>query len=218
MNYPSLNEQKENISKKIDLLFRIDDFELSIDYLKAIHKFLFREVLPNSGKFRKDNLTKKEYILNGDTVIYPDYHTIDIYLKFDMNDEKKVNYSKLTLEEKIVKIADFTSRIWLVHPFDEGNTRTTCVFIEKYLKHLGFQIDNKIFKDNAEYFRNALVKSNYYNYEYSIHSDINPLINFFKKALIDPTIELDEKNLYISELFDKNYPKRKSRIFKELLK
>lgn len=216
MRFPKLEEHKKNISERIDLLFKIDDFELSIDYLKAIHKFLFRGTLPNSGHFREDNLIKAEYTLNGDSVIYPDYHTIKTYLEYDMSSEKKIDYSKLTEEEKIKKIADFTSRIWLVHPFDEGNTRTTCVFIEKYLKYLGFQIDNRIFKENAEYFRNALVKSNYYNYDVGIHPDMEPLINFFKKALIDPTIELDEESLYVKRKDNTFIPKTKSKKLKEL--
>jgi len=212
MKYPQLQEQKQNISERIDLLFKIDDFQLSIDYLKIIHKFLFKDVLFNCGNFRENNITKSEYILNGDTVIYPDYHTIKTYLEYDMNSEKKKDYSKMNIEEQIMKIADFTSRIWLVHPFDEGNTRTTCVFIEKYLKHLGFQIDNHIFKENAEYFRNALVKSNYYNQELGIHMDMTPLINFFRKVLIDENIILNEEELYVKKELEQSLTnKRKIR-------
>lgn len=208
MRYPDLYDKKDNVAERIELLFKLDDFELSIEYLRAIHRYLFRDILPDSGNFRKDNLTKKEDILNGKSVIYPDFHTILTYLEYDLLEERKIDYSKLTIEDKIRKVASFTSRIWQTHPFDEGNTRTTCVFIEKYLKYLGFTIDNSLFKKYADYFRNALVKANYYDYELSIRPDIEPLVNFLKKVLIDPSIELNEKELYVDKLFEVKPKKR----------
>ncbi len=43
----------------------------------------------------------------------------------------------------------FTSDIWKIHPFCEGNTRATAVFIIKYLKTLGFHVSNDVFVGNS---------------------------------------------------------------------
>ena len=136
MDYIKLIKQRENISMRINDMLASDDFDLSIRYLTTIHEILFKGILFENGHFRKDNLSKDEVILNGDTVKYPDYHTIVSYLKFTIFDEKKIDYDKLNIEDVIYNIANFTAKIWLIHPFYEGNTRTTCVFVEKYLKSL----------------------------------------------------------------------------------
>ncbi len=107
----------------------------------------------------------------------------------------------MNVYDEIKQIVKFTSRIWYIHPFMEGNTRTTCVFIEKYLKSLGFSIDNGFFKENAEYFRNALVRANYENSELHIEKDIWPLTKFFIKMLYDETIEIEDSDVFMPELF-----------------
>ncbi|WP_261813036.1 Fic family protein [Paraclostridium bifermentans] len=90
------------------------------------------------------------------------------------------------------RLARFTSSIWQVHPFCEGNTRTTAVFIIKYLRSLGYNVNNDLFKKHSLYFRNALVLSNYSDVNRNIRPDFKYLESFFEKLLIDTKIELEQ--------------------------
>lgn len=212
MDLTKLINSRDEISKRIENLLKAGEFELSVNYLRAIHKYLFRDILTANGDIRTYNIRKKEYVLNGDTVEYPDYHSIESLLNYDLNSEKKIDYRTLSNEEVVKRIASLTSRIWLVHPFCEGNTRTTCVFIENYLRYLGYDVNNDIFKENALYFRNALVVSNYYNHELFIRYNLKPLEMFFTKLLIDHNIQLSLEDVCIRELFENaEYVKKKSK-------
>ncbi len=203
MDYLStLMQERGNIAKKIDKYLEIDDFQFDINYLMAIHKYLFKGVIPFAGNFRECNLTRKEKVLNNESLIYADYKRIYLCLEYDFDNEKKKNYKGISNEELVMNIADFTLRIWQAHPFRDGNTRTVSVFIQKYLKNMGYVIDNSIFKENGVYFRNALVLAGYYNYELGVHRNMEYIIKFYRKLLIDKTIELDSNSVYVSELFD----------------
>ncbi len=148
------------------------------------------------------DITKKEDILNGDTVKYVNYQEIESYFDYDFKEEKSFDYSKLNNDELINHIAKFTSSIWQVHPFGEGNTRTTAVFIEKYLNSMGFNVNNEMFKNNSVYFRNALIRSNYGNIPKGIYPTFNYLRMFFENLLQGKNNELVNKDLYIKELVE----------------
>ena len=194
-------EARKEVSNRINKLSQIDDFELSIEYLKAVHKYLFHDFLVSSGEFRNYNLKKSEIIINDHSVKYTDYHNIETNLRYDFEEEKKINYKYLEPDKQIKKIAEFTARIWSTHPFIEGNTRTTSIFIQKYLKYLGFSTNDEYFKTNSKYFRNALVKASYYNQIYKVTQDYMPLMKFYKKLLYDNTIELKLSDLIVKEMF-----------------
>lgn len=202
MDYIKYINQLSLISTRINELLSDGHFELSQEYLRYIHKYLFKDIYPSNGEYRTYDLIKNEMTLNEKSVIYASYNTIETYLKYDLDEEKKINYSKLSKKVQVRKIADFTARLWSTHAFSEGNTRTIAVFIQKYLHHLGYKTDNNIFKENSRFFRNALVKASYYNESLHIHLDQKPLIAFFTKVMIDPTIELDEDTVYVNELFE----------------
>ena len=160
------------------------------DYLtlKNYHQRLFCNLdkkIYNPGAFRLYNITKAESILNGDTVSYQSYDMIEETLKYDFQEEREQNYIEFNEEQLINRICEFTSRIWQVHPFCEGNTRTTAIFIQKYLISMGFKVNNEIFKDNSKYFRNALVRANYINYSKGINADKKYLIMFFENLLLN---------------------------------
>ena len=173
------------------------EFKFSIDYLKKIHKSLFSDILKKNyvGIFRNYNISKNERILSGNSVIYADYRELTECLNYDFEREKKNDYKNLPLDEKINKVSNFISSIWQVHPFIEGNTRTTAIFLIKYLKKLGFKLNEDIFMENSLYFRNALVLSNYSNRELKISNDFRFLISFFIKLIVDK----NEKLLLIKE-------------------
>ena len=173
------------------------EFKFSIDYLKKIHKSLFSDILKKNyvGIFRNYNISKNERILSGNSVIYADYRELTECLNYDFEREKKNDYKNLPLDEKINKVSNFISSIWQVHPFIEGNTRTTAIFLIKYLKKLGFKLNEDIFMENSLYFRNALVLSNYSNRELKISNDFRFLTSFFIKLIVN----YDERLLLIKE-------------------
>lgn len=189
------------VSMRIVELLEQDNFELSVDYLKYIHKYLFQDVYEFAGEFRKIDFSKYEKILNNDSVAYGNCKTLAESLEYDISLEKEKDYKDKSIVEVIKNITDFTSNIWQVHPFREGNTRTTVVFIEKYLISLGYNVDNSLFKDKSVYFRNALVRSNYFNNYLNIKEDKSYLIKFYENLLLGKNNNLHSEDLIVKELF-----------------
>ena len=183
-NSTDINIQKEKecdlVSLRIAQLLEDKSFGFSPIILKNIHRYLFKDIYDFAGNYREYNISKKEPILNGETVKYVNYQDIESYFEYDFKEEKNFDYSKLNNDELITHIAKFTSSIWQVHPFGEGNTRTTAVFIEKYLNNMGFNVNNDMFKEYSLYFRNALVRSNYGNIPKGIYHIFDYLIMFFE--------------------------------------
>ena len=191
------------VSTRIVELLQEDNFELSVDYLKYVHKYLFQDVYEFAGEFRKVDFSKHERILNNDSVAYGDHKLLEQSLDYDIILEKNKNYKEMNIVDVINNITDFSSRIWQIHPFREGNTRTTALFIEKYLVSLGYNVDNTLFKDKSVYFRNALVRSNYFNNYLNIKEDNSFLIKFYENLLLGKNNNLHSKDLIVEELFNK---------------
>ena len=191
------------VSTKIVELLQENNFELSIDYLKYVHKYLFQDVYEFAGIFRKVVFSKHERILNNDSVAYGDHKLLEQSLDYDITLEKNKNYNEMNIVDVINNITDFTSRIWQIHPFREGNTRTTAIFIEKYLVSLGYNVDNTLFKDKSVYFRNALVRSNYFNNYLNIKEDNSFLIKFYENLLLGKNNNLHSRDLIVEKLFNK---------------
>lgn len=194
------NKECDIVSTRIAEILEDGSFTFSPIYLKSIHRRLFENIFEGelegwAGKFREINITKKEPILDGDAVTYANHFDILDYLKYDFEEEKSKDYTKLSQEQQVQRVAKFTSAIWQTHPFREGNTRTTAVFIEKYLRTKGYNVNNELFKENSVYFRNALVLSNYTNISKGINSNYEYLYSFFKKLLIDREIKLEKMNI-----------------------
>lgn len=191
------------VSTRIVELLQENNFELSIDYLKYVHKYLFQDVYEFAGEFRKVDFSKHERILNNDSVAYGDYKLLEQSLDYDITLEKNKNYNEMNIVDVINNITDFSSSIWQIHPFREGNTRTTALFIEKYLVSLGYNVDNTLFKDKSVYFRNALVRSNYFNNYLNIKEDNRFLIKFYENLLLGKNNNLHSRDLIVEKLFNK---------------
>ena len=191
------------VSTRIVQLLEEDNFELSVDYIKNIHKYLFKDVYEFAGEFRKVDFSKHERILNNDSVAYGDHKLLEQSIDYDITLEKNKNYNEMNIVDVINNITDFSSRIWQIHPFREGNTRTTAIFIEKYLVSLGYNVDNTLFKDKSVYFRNALVRSNYFNNYLNIKEDNSFLIKFYENLLLGKNNNLHSRDLIVEELFNK---------------
>ena len=190
------------VSTKIVQLLEEDSFELSVNYLKYVHKFLFQDVYEFAGEFRKVDFSKCEQILNNDSVAYGDCKTLEQSLEYDISLEKVKNYNAMNIVDVINNITNFSANIWQTHPFREGNTRTTALFIEKYLLSLGYNVDNTMFKEKSVYFRNALVRSNYFNNYLNIKEDNSYLIRFYENLLLGKNNNLHSKDLIVKELFN----------------
>lgn len=188
-------KEADIVSTRITELLGERTFQFSPAEWKTIHGRLFRGVLDRAGEYRTYNITKNEWVLNGETVLYASADSIKPTLDYDFGQEKAFSYEGLSALEAVRHIAKFTSGIWQIHPFCEGNTRATAVFIIKYLKTFGFHVSNDVFAENSWYFRNALVRSNYSNMEKGIAATTKYLERFFENLLLGYQNEL--KNRYI---------------------
>jgi fido (protein-threonine AMPylation protein) len=190
-------EEADKVSARITELLAEKTFHFSPLELQDIHRRLFEGIYTFAGETRDYNITKKEWVLQDDTVSYVSCTMIRVALEYDFDKEKKIDYQTLTLKEKVEHIINFVSGIWQIHPFAEGNTRTTAVFIIKYLRTFGFDVSNTIFADNSWYFRNALVRANYSNYIKDVHATQEYLNKFFGNLLFNEQNELHNRDLLI---------------------
>ena len=154
--------------------------------------------------YRDYNITKKEWVLNGDTVTYASFQSIKETLEYDFEQEKNFSYKGLSLDESIKHLCSFTANIWQIHPFCEGNTRTTAVFMIKYLRTFGFDINDEVFADNSWYFRNSLVRANYTNFQKNIFEDTSFLEKFFYNLLTNSKYELKNRYTHIDNIQSAN--------------
>lgn len=193
------NETKEAdiVSARIAKLLGEKSFQFSPAEWQTIHRRLFEGVFDHAGKIRPYNITKKEWVLNGETVIYADYNSIRDTLDYDFATERQFSYEGLSVEASVKHLAKFASDIWQIHPFCEGNTRATAVFMIKYMKTFGFRVNNDAFEKNSWYFRNALVRANYNDLQKGIHSTTKFLELFFGNLLLGTNHELKNRFLHV---------------------
>ena len=190
-------EEADIVASRITELLGEKTFQFSPAEFKEIHRRLFAGVFDHAGKIRDYNITKPEWVLAGDTVTYASFESINATLDYDFKTEKEFDYSGLSVDSSVKHIAKFASDIWQIHPFGEGNTRATAVFIIKYLKTFGFEVSNDIFAENSWYFRNALVRANYNNLQKGITATTKYLELFFENLLLGSNNELKNRFLHI---------------------
>ena len=191
-------EEADKVSSRIAGLLSETAFSFSPNEYISIHRKLFMGIYSHAGKIRDYNITKKEWVLDGATVMYGSASELIATLEYDFSQEKAFSYKGLSMEEIIHHLAVFISRLWQIHIFEEGNTRTTAVFFIKYLRMLGFTATNDIFAENAWYFRNALVRANYTNLQKGIYETTEYLEVFLRNLLLGERNELHNRNLHIS--------------------
>lgn len=190
-------KEADIVASRIAALLGEQTFQFSPAEWLTIHKRLFEGVFDHAGMIRTYNITKKEWVLRGETVLYASAESIKPALDYDFDMEKKFSYEGLSVIEAIKHISKFTSGIWQIHPFCEGNTRATAVFIIKYLKTFGFRIGNDVFADHSWYFRNALVRANYNNFSKGVNATTEYLEYFFENLLLSKEHDLKNRYLHI---------------------
>ena len=195
-------EEADKVSSRIAEILSETAFSFSPNEYISIHRKLFQGIYEHAGKIRDYNITKKEWVLDGETVMYGSASELRATLEYDFSQERDFSYKGLSIDEIIHHLAVFISRLWQIHIFGEGNTRTTAVFFIKYLRTLGFSATNDIFAENAWYFRNALVRANYTNLQKGIHETTEYLEAFLRNLLLKEKKELHNRNLHISGLLN----------------
>ena len=201
------SEEADKVATRITEILSDKSFNFNPVELTRIHNKLFSGIYKHAGKIREYNFIKEEWVLNKDSVTYASFDTIELALDYDFEKEKNFSYKDLSLDESIKHLCRFTSDIWQIHPFCEGNTRTTAVFMIKYLRTFGFDINDDVFAKYSWYFRNSLVRANYKNFEKNIFENISFLEKFFYNLLTDSNYELKNRFLhidYIDNMIDIN--------------
>src|SRR5690606_23771185 len=190
-------EEADKVATRITEILSEQTFTFSpIEYL-AIHRRLFHGIYKHAGKIRDYNITKPEWILDGETILYGSAESLNETLEYDFQQEKQFSYKGLNLPETIEHLARFTSYLWQIHPFGEGNTRTTAIFLIKYLRTFGFSVNNELFEQHSWYFRNALVRANYNNHSQNIYATNEFLLRFFENLLLSENHVLKNREMHI---------------------
>lgn len=191
-------EEADKVAANMAKLLGQESFSFTAGEFLSIHRHLFEGVFKHAGEVRPFDITKKEWVLHGDTVLYGRAEDILRALEYDIQQEREFEYSGLSIDETIDHICRFVSLLWQNHPFREGNTRTTAVFVIKYLRLCGFNVSNDLFANNSWYFRNALVRANYRNVARGIDPDFSFLNRFFCNLILGEHNELRNRYMLVN--------------------
>ena len=191
-------QEADKASLNIRRILSENTFAFTFVGLVSVHRRIFDGVYRFAGKIRDYNITKKEWVLRGDTVLYVSASDIISAVEYDLEQERRFDYSKVDRDGLVKHISRFVADLWQIHPFGEGNTRTTAVFAIQYLRSMGFNIDNTPFSDNSWYFRNALVRANYQNVQKGIMRNPQFLELFFRNLLLGESNELKNRYMLVS--------------------
>ena len=191
-------EEADKVSANITKLLNERSFAFTVAGLTAIHRRIFDGVFKFAGQIRDYNITKKEWVLRGDTVFYVSAPDIRRAIEYDLEQEKTFDYTGLDIYQIVSHITQFVSGLWQIHPFGEGNTRTTAVFAIQYLRSMGFNVENDLFAKHSWYFRNALVRANYQNIQKGIKRESAYLERFFRNLLMGENNELRNRFMIVN--------------------
>ena len=190
-------EEADKVSANIAKILASKTFAFNTNGYVSLHRRIFEGVFKHAGEIRQYDISKKEWVLEGDSVNYLNWEDLRRALDWDIEQEKNFSYKGLTDDEKIEHIAKFISGIWQIHAFREGNTRTTAIFTIQYLRSLGYKVNNEMFAKHSWYFRNALVRANYRNIQKGIDYSPIYLVRFFRNLLLKDSWVLKNRYLHI---------------------
>ena len=195
-------EEADKVSANIAKILASKTFAFNTNGYVSLHRRIFEGVFKHAGEIRQYDISKKEWVLEGDSVNYLNWEDLRRALDWDIEQEKNFSYKGLTDDEKIEHIAKFVSGIWQIHAFREGNTRTTAIFTIQYLRSLGYEVNNEMFAKYSWYFRNALVRANYRNIQKGIDYSPIYLVRFFRNLLLGESWVLKNRYLHIQPTDD----------------
>lgn len=201
----SSTEEADKVSANIAQILGSQTLSFSVAGLMSIHRRLFEGVFDFAGTLRTIDISKREWVLRGDTVLYVSHTELEAAISYDLEQEKRFVYAGLTPAQVVEHLVQFVSKLWQIHPFREGNTRTTAVFTILYLRSLGFAVENDLFADHSWYFRNALVRANYQNVQRGIDRDTRHLARFFRNLIMGEANELKNRSMLVPETIQAPY-------------
>ena len=211
-------EEADKVSANIAKILASKTFAFNTNGYVSLHRRIFEGVFKHAGEIRQYDISKKEWVLEGDSVNYLNWEDLRRALDWDIEQEKNFQYKGLSDDEKIEHIAKFVSGIWQIHAFREGNTRTTAIFTIQYLRSLGYEVNNEMFAKHSWYFRNALVRANYRNIQKGIDYSPIYLVRFFRNLLLKDGWVLKNRYLHIQPTDDwKEQPNLKNPHYKNIL-
>ena len=190
-------QEADKVSANITKILSSETLDFSTKGYIALHRRIFEGVFKHAGRVRDYDITKKEWVLNYDTVHYLNWEDLRRALDYDIEQERSFSYKSISSDELIAHITRFVSGIWQIHAFGEGNTRTTAVFTILYLRDIGFKVENDMFADHSWYFRNALVRANYRSAVEGIDYSPQYLERFFRNLLLGEQWDLRNRYLHI---------------------
>lgn len=190
-------EEADRVSANIVKVLSQPTFAFNANGYISVHRRIFEGVFKHAGQLRTYDITKKEWVLRGNTVNYLNWEDLRRALEYDISQEVSFDHTQLSIEDFVRHICQFVSNLWQIHAFREGNTRATAVFTIQYLRSLGFSVDNDLFARHSWYFRNALVRANYSNYQQKIVRDTSFLEKFFRNLLMSENNELRNRYMLI---------------------
>jgi fido (protein-threonine AMPylation protein) len=190
-------EEADRVSSNIVKVLASPTFDFSTGGYQSVHRRVFEGVMKHAGELRTYDITKKEWVLEGDTVLYLNWEDLRRAIDYDLEQERSYSYKGKSQDEMISHLTRFVSGLWQIHAFGEGNTRTTAVFTIQYLRSLGFDVNNDPFARHSWYFRNALVRANYRNVAKRIDYTPVYLERFFRNLLLGEQWDLRNRYLHI---------------------
>jgi fido (protein-threonine AMPylation protein) len=199
-------EEADRVSSNISKLLQTDAFTYSVAGLAAIHRAIFEGVFKHAGRFRDYDISKKEWVLRGESVLYGRWQDLRMAVEYDLEQERQFNYTVLNKDQMVEHLAKFVAGLWQIHPFGEGNTRTAAIFTIKYLRSQGFSVNNDLFERHSWYFRNALVRANYRNLKKGINYEPIFLVRFFRNLLLGENNTLRNRYMMIDAPEDWKMP------------
>ena len=191
-------EEADRVAANISKILSTQTLDFTTNGYISLHRRIFHGVFKHAGQLRTYDITKREFVLRGETVNYLNHEDLRAALDYDIAQEKLFSYRNLSQDEAISHIAQFVSGLWQIHAFGEGNTRTTAVFTIQYLRSIGYEVNNDLFAAHSWYFRNALVRANYKNAKLGIDYTTVYLERFFRNLLLDEHWELKSRYLLIN--------------------
>lgn len=203
--HDAVDEEGDKVSANIAKILSEPSFAFSLVGLTSIHRRIFEDVFKFAGQLRTVELSKKEWVLGGNaSVSYQPAVDLREAIEYDLAREKEFDYSSHPISEIINHLSRFIADLWQIHPFREGNTRTTAVFLIKYLRSMGIPATNDMFKEHSWYFRNALVRASYKGLNISPTTEF--VERFLRNVILGEKNELRNRDMLVGASLPKTMP------------
>jgi fido (protein-threonine AMPylation protein) len=193
----SETEDADKVAVNIVRILLSEKLDLSIEGLSTLHRSIFDGVYENAGTPRTTEMSKREWVLGGDSISFTEAEQLLPSLEYCISKEKYFSYDGISTDSLISHLSEFISEIWHLCPFGEGNSRFTTLFTILYLNYLGINFKFDTFKNDSWYFHNALVRAKYRDLVKNINYETIYLERFFRNLLLGEQWDLRNRYLHV---------------------